>query len=78
MARKMLNGQVSSIGDANSGSCVALHRLLHYAAREAAAQNRFTTTKLIQAAIASLVEQAAVGSSLQRSSPGDLPPLGHC
>jgi hypothetical protein len=74
MARKVLDDGISGIGNTKSLSCVALSRLLRYAAREATAQNRFTTARLIQAAIASLVAQPPVESGPQRSSP----PLGHC
>jgi len=78
MARKTLGGGISSVGDTSSDSYAALHRLLHYAAREAAEQNRSTTTKLIQAAIASLAEQAPLGRNPPQPAGDSLPPLGHC
>ena len=78
MVRKTLGGDISGTGNAHSVNCVALHRLLRYAAREAAAQNRFTAAQLIQAAIASLPEEEAVKSRSQRLLDNDLPPPGHC
>jgi hypothetical protein len=62
---------------ADSDGHLALSLLLHYAAREAAAQNRFTTVELLQAAIASLTEQAAVSSGPEYALSGNVP-RGHC
>jgi len=56
---------------------LALSLLLQYAAREAAAQNRFMTVELLQAAIASLTEQASVSNGPEYALSGNLP-RGHC
>lgn len=78
MPSKVQDGAVMDIESAESLSCVALHRLLSYAAREAVAQNRFTAAKLIQAAIASLSEQAATSHSPPDALHDILPPFGRC
>ena len=59
---------------------VALERLLTYAAREAAEQNRYTTAELIRAAIASLPEGAVPEQSRKRTAQGQgfSSPAGRC
>lgn len=78
MPSKVRDGGAIDIENSDPLSCVALHRLLSYAAREAVAQNRFTAAKLIQAAIASLSEQAATSHSPPDALQDILPPFGRC
>jgi len=70
-------GRADVLADADSDGHLALSLLLHYAAREAAAQNRFMTVELLQAAIASLTEQASVSNGPEYALSGNLP-RGHC
>jgi hypothetical protein len=74
MPKGLEEGGITDIDDMDSDSYIALSRLLNYAAREAAAQNRFTTAKFIQAAIASLSDQAPMGDG----PPCTLPAPGRC
>ena len=77
MPRKFRGGGIRIDKGTNMAGYVALSRLLTYAAREAAAQNRFTTAELIQDAIASLPDQSAAADDLEREPRGDgWPPLG--
>jgi hypothetical protein len=70
-------GRADVLADSDSDGHLALGLLLQYAAREAAAQNRFMTVELLQAAIASLTEQAAVSSGPEYALSGNVP-RGHC
>ncbi len=74
MPRKPEEGAIADIEGMESASSLALGRLLSYAAREAAAQNRFTAAKLIQAAIASLGDEAA----RKGDQPHNFPVTGRC
>jgi len=58
ISRDLPAGERIDIGKVDSDGGVALHRVLRYAMREAAAQNRFMTVKHIQAAIESLPARA--------------------
>jgi hypothetical protein len=78
MAIKVEDGGIADLENTDSLSCVALSRLLSYAAREAAAQNRFMAAELIQAAIAWLPEQTPVSNGAQTARQDNLPPLGNC
>jgi hypothetical protein len=69
MPKGLEEGGIADIDDMDSDNYIALSRLLNYAAREASAQNRFTTAKFIQAAIASLSDQASMGDGPRRTSP---------
>jgi len=79
MPRKLQRGLKDS-ESADLAGHVALERLLTYAAREAAEQNRYTTAKLIRAAIASLPEGAVPEQSRKRAALGQgyLSPAGRC
>jgi hypothetical protein len=78
MARRVEDGGIADLENTGSLSCVALSRLLSYAAREAAAQNRFMAAELIQAAIAWLPEQTPVSNGPQHTRSDNMPPLGSC
>jgi len=79
MPRKLQEGSKDS-ESSNLAGHVALERLLTYAAREAAEQNRYTTAELIRAAIASLPEGAMPEQSRKRAAPGQAfsSPAGRC
>lgn len=78
MAGTVEDGEITGAEDADLPSWVALSRLLSYAAREAAAQNRFMAAELIQAAIAWLPKQAPMSNGPQDARPDNFPPLGSC
>ncbi len=78
MTRKVEDDEITDVENTDSLSCVALSRLLSYAAREAAAQNRFMAAELIQAAIASLPEQAPMSNGPQDARPDNPPRWGNC
>lgn len=79
MPRKLDEGCEDSEGP-NLAGYIALERLLTYAAREAAEQNRHTTAELIRAAIASLPEGAVPEQSQKRTAQGEgcSSPVGRC
>lgn len=76
MPRKIRAGSIRPGKGTNIAGYIALSRLLTYAAREAVAQNRFTTAELIQDAIASLPEQAMTGDDCEKELLAGWPPLG--
>ena len=76
MPRKIRAGSIRLGKGTNVAGYIALSRLLTYAAREAVAQNRFTTAELIQDAIASLPEQGVTGDDLEQEPLAGWPPPG--